>query len=103
MSVTHLTSVLRFDDCLKFGGTHKFEVTADEMPELKLRPHAQVQIACAQTHHALKGDTTWAHIIKKLADLEATCLYKRSGPATFEVTCLVPPPDGRRGRVKPNL
>lgn len=90
MTVTHRTPVLRFEECLTSGGTHKFEVSADELPELEFHPSATegIKIPCSQILRKTGG--TWATIIKELAEHDATCLYKRIGPTTYEVTCIIP-------------
>jgi hypothetical protein len=94
MPVTHLGSVNDFEECLKNGGTYKFEITADEMPHLASETHvlSTLGVQDVPTQALLKEDTTWAHVVKTLATFNTVWIYKKMGPSTYEVTCIIPPP-----------
>lgn len=95
MPVTHLRAVMDFERCLKNGGTHKFEITADEMPQLsaEIRTLSPLKVNDIQTQELMQHDGTWAAIVRQLAALNAVWIYRRSSELTYEVTCIIPPPD----------
>ncbi|MBE1162000.1 hypothetical protein [Dyella acidiphila] len=94
MPVTHLMSVVEFEQCLKNGGTHKFEITIDEIPQLsgELQTLSPLKVEDFQTQELMKQSGTWATIVRRLAAFNAVWIYRRNGHFTFEVTCIVPPP-----------
>lgn len=97
MPVTHLRSVVDFEKCLKHGGTHKFEITVDEMPHLSMRlgTLSPLKVHDFQTQELMKQQGTWAALVRQLAALNAVWVYRRSGELTYEVTCIIPPPGDR--------
>jgi hypothetical protein len=94
MPVVHLGQVNDFEECLKSGGTYKFEITIDEMPHLAQASHALLpfEVQDLTTQDLMKLDTTWARIVRSMATLKTVWIYKRSGQLTYEVTCIIPPP-----------
>lgn len=94
MPVTHLRSVIDFEQCLKNGGTHKFEITIDEMPQLSTEVGTLSPLSAqdVQTQELMKQEGIWAALVRQLAALNAVWIYRRSGPLTYEVTCIIPPP-----------
>jgi hypothetical protein len=97
MPVMHLKSIVNFEMCLKNGGTHKFEITVDEMPHLSVEPGtlSPLNVQDVQTQELMKQKGTWADIVRKLAALDAVWIYRRNGRLTYEVTCIIPPPAGQ--------
>lgn len=94
MPVTHLRSVIDFEKCLKHGGTHKFEITIDEVPQLSggVGTLSPLRVNDFQTQELMKLEGTWAAIVRQLAALNAVWIYRRNGELTYEVTCIIPPP-----------
>jgi hypothetical protein len=94
MPVTHLGSVDDFEKCLEDGGTYKFEITADEMPQLvcEIRMFALLEVRDPQTQDLMKQDGTWARVVRRLAAANTAWIYRRTGLSTYEVTCIIPPP-----------
>jgi hypothetical protein len=94
MPVMHLKSVVNFEMCLQNGGTHKFEITLDEMPQLSVEMGtlSPLGVHDFQTQQLMKQDGTWADIVRRLAALDAVWIYRRNGKFTYEVTCIIPPP-----------
>jgi hypothetical protein len=94
MPVTHLGSINDFEECLKTGGTYKFEITADEMPQLAHEVHtlSPLGVRDVPTQELMKQDSTWARVVKRLAAFDTVWIYKRNGHLTYEVTCIIPPP-----------
>jgi hypothetical protein len=83
------------------GGTYKFEITIDEMPQLASDEHmiAPLGVQDFLTQELMKQDGIWAGVVKRLATLGTVWIYRRSGPFTYEVTCIIPPPgDGSQVR-----
>lgn len=88
MTVTHLANVLAFEGVLENGGTHAFEITLDEMPELQGMAGIDkgAEMVCKPTdRHGV-----WAGILNRLAARRGTCLYRRTPQGTYEVRCTVP-------------
>src|ERR1700744_2730330 len=94
MPVTHLMPVTGFEECLKKGGIHKFEITADEMPRLSMEMQAIIPLSVEdfQTQELMKKSGTWAAMVRRLAGFNAVWIYRRNGHFTYEVTCIIPPP-----------
>jgi hypothetical protein len=94
MPVTHLGLVNDFEECLKKGGIYKFEITSDEMPHLDGEAPILSPLGVQDflTQELMKQDSTWARVVKRLAVFDTVWIYRRTGHATYEVTCIIPPP-----------
>ncbi|RDS83577.1 hypothetical protein DWU98_04365 [Dyella monticola] len=90
MTVYHRSKAANLEVILKQGGTHLFEITSDEMPELDFLPYGEKGIEMLCTYSA--RDTVWARIVNKMAAKNGSCLYERTRAGTYLVTCIVPTP-----------
>jgi hypothetical protein len=94
----HLQPVREYEESLLHGGVHRFEITADELPELatadQMKVPCGVRIPCKET--STKNGSVWAHIVSAMAIRDTVCIYKRFGEDTYEVLCFIPPPKRKR-------
>ncbi|PMS37736.1 hypothetical protein B0G57_109117 [Trinickia symbiotica] len=91
MSVMHVSPVANYEACLIIGGEHVFEITVDEMPQLreKVRSPVRIRIAFDELEaEAPRG--TWSAIAKDLSTRGATFFYERIDENVFRVTCAIP-------------
>jgi hypothetical protein len=91
MTVTHLASVVHFEIAMEEGGTHSFEITADEMPELNALSGLDKGVEVPYTH--LSHRSVWESVRKRLANRGVRCVYKRKAPGIYVVTCTIPSPE----------
>jgi len=91
MTVTHLASVIHFEIAMEKGGIHSFEITADEMPELKALSGLDngVEVPYTPSSHR----SVWESIRRRLASRGVRCVYKRKEPGIYVVTCTIPSPE----------
>ena len=94
MSVTHINPVSNFEECLRVGGKHAFDITVDEMPALKalVRTGATVLIPFDEAHN-VPLDGIWSRIARMLSDKGATFHYSQINADIYRVLCTVPGAD----------
>lgn len=96
MSVTHLTPVGQYEMCLIEGGTHRFEITTDEMPGLIFHPQTSFGVRLGSKEALSFSRGVWRGILAKLAEADALCTFRLTAPGICEVTCYVPVPSARK-------
>lgn len=91
MAVTHRSGVVNFDAALERGGTHIFEISADEMPEL-------AQSDGLEDGAVIKSDGVsggvWAEIAARIAEKGGECRYRKNAKGGYDVTITIPAPNG---------
>jgi hypothetical protein len=88
MTVTHLASVIRFETMMQNGGIHRFEITLDEMPELRWMTGLDggVEIPCERP----MCQSIWTAMAQRIAAAGGYCSYQRRGADTYTVLCTIP-------------
>jgi hypothetical protein len=94
LTVSHRNTAANFERVLRNGGSHSFEITTDEMPELELTPGIDegVHIPC----RPLPGTNVWAKIVSLVAAQGGRCFYTRIAKGLYRVDCDIPNPTLRQ-------
>lgn len=95
MTVIHLMNVHLYNECLERGGTHRFEITPDEMPGLRLHPNTRFGVRLTCEEALPLSSNVWRGVLLDLAKVDAICTYRRRDHHTYEVICYVPMPSAR--------